>query len=133
MRSVTGGVKNPANGSAFWEPNASFWTAALGVQYLDRNGWKFGLFEKYTGQQYSDTANLNFYGLPAYGDLSATIGYAFGNYEVDLTGDNLTNGRAATMTSEATNNVAQTSPATSLDQYFFQAPMSLQVTLKAHF
>jgi hypothetical protein len=132
MRSVAGGAKNPATGNNFWEPNAPVWTAALGILFQQTQGWKFGLIEKYTGQQYSDTANVKLYELPAYGDLSATVGYSFLNYEIDVTADNLGNSRAATLITEATNGVAATSPLTSLDQYFFQAPRSFQVTLKAH-
>ena len=133
MRSVAGGAKNPVNGSNFWEPNAPFWTAALGILYRQPDGWKFGLIEKYTGQQYSDSANLKFYELPAYGNLSATVGYSFANYELDVMADNLGNSRATTLITEATNGIAQTDPTTSLDQYFFQAPRSVQVTLKMNF
>jgi len=123
MRSVAAG--------GLWEPNAPFWTTALGVLY-QQNGWKFGLIDKLTGQQYSDSANLKFYELPAYGDLNATVGYTVGNLEFDVSADNLTNSRATTLITEGTAGVAQTSTATSTDQYFFQAPMSVMATIKVH-
>ena len=132
MRSVQGGTAKSALGTSLWEPNAPVWTGALGILYQQSNGWKFGLIEKYTGQQYSDNVNVKLYELPSYGDLSATIGYAIENYEFDMTADNLTNSRVATVITEATNGVAAASPLTSLDQYQFQAPRSFQFTLKAH-
>ena len=132
MRSVQGGTAKSALGSSLWEPNAPVWTGALGILYQQPDGWKFGLIEKYTGQQYSDTNNVKLYELPAYGDLSAIVGYAFGNLEFDVSADNLTNSREATLITEATTGVPAASPLTSLDQYFFQAPRSFQFTLKAH-
>ena len=137
MRSVAGGSAKTPSGSSYWEPNAPFWTAALGILYQQPNGLKFGLIDKYTGQQYSDAANVKFYELPAYGDLSATVGYVFGDFEFDVTADNLTNSRVATVITEATAPVVgqpytPPSNATSLDQYQFQAPRSVQFTLKAH-
>jgi iron complex outermembrane receptor protein len=123
MRSVAQGGK--------WEPNAPYWTAALGLLYQN-SGWRFSLIDKYTGQQYSDTQNFKFYELPAYGDFSATIAYAFSNYEVGITGDNLFSSRSTVSISEDSKTAPETNPATSNDQYIFQAPMSVMVTLKAH-
>ena len=120
MRSVAQGGK--------WEPNAPYWTAAVGILY-QQNGWRFGIIDKYTGQQYSDVSNIKAYELPAYGDFSATIAYDFANYEVALNADNLFNSRAATLITEGGSG---TSPLTSTDQFFFQAPMSVMATLKAH-
>jgi iron complex outermembrane receptor protein len=114
-----------------WEPNAPFWTAALGLLYQN-NGWRFSIIDKYTGQQYSDVSDFKFYELPAYGDLSATVAYAFSNYEIGVTADNLTNSRATVSISEDNKTTPETNPATSNDQYIFQAPMSVMVTLKAH-
>jgi iron complex outermembrane recepter protein len=123
MRSVAeGGLR---------QPNAPYWTAALGVLYQGSN-WRFGIIDKYIGQQYSDVQNFQFYKLPAYGNLTATLAYDFGNYEIALSGDNLTNSRATTLITEDSKTAPETNPATSNDQYIFQAPRSLMVTLKAH-
>jgi len=111
-----------------WEPNAPFWTAALGVLFQSSN-WRFSIIDKYTGQQYSDVTNIKAYELPAYGDLSASIAYMFANYEIGINADNLTSSRAATLIAEGGTG---TDPNTSTDQYIFQAPMSVMVTLKAH-
>ena len=111
-----------------WEPNAPFWTAALGVLFQSSN-WRFSIIDKYTGQQYSDVTNIKAYELPAYGDLSASIAYMFANYEIGINADNLTSSRAATSITEGGTG---TSVNTSTDQYIFQAPMSVMVTLKAH-
>jgi iron complex outermembrane receptor protein len=129
---LNGSLMSSKAQGGLWEPNAPAYTLAGGILFKSEN-WKFGVIDKVVGQQYSDAANLKFYKLPAYNDLSATIGYAFGNYEVDVSADNLLGSRAAILITEATNGVAQTNPATSLDQYFFQSPMSVMVTLKAHY
>ena len=129
---LNGSLMSSKAQGGLWEPNAPAYTLAGGILFKSAN-WKFGVIDKVVGQQYSDAANLKFYKLPAYNDLSATIGYAFGNYEVDVSADNLLGSRAAILITEATNGVAQTNPATSLDQYFFQSPMSVMVTLKAHY
>jgi iron complex outermembrane receptor protein len=118
--------------SGLWEPNAPKWTAAVGLLYK-MDGWKFGLISKITGSQYSDTVNLPFYRLPEYSNVNLTAGYGFDNYEIDLNVDNILNSRSTLSISEATKGVAQTNPLTSTDQYIFQAPISAQVTLKAHF
>jgi len=111
-----------------WEPNAPFWTAALGVLFQSSN-WRFSIIDKYTGQQYSDVTNIKAYEIPAYGDLSASIAYMFANYEIGINADNLANSRVATSITEGGTG---TDPNTSTDQYIFQAPMSVMVTLKAH-
>jgi iron complex outermembrane receptor protein len=111
-----------------WEPNAPFWTAALGVLFQSSN-WRFSIIDKYTGQQYSDVTNIKAYEIPAYGDLSASIAYMFANYEIGINADNLTSSRVATAITEGGTG---TDPSTSTDQYIFQAPMSVMVTLKAH-
>jgi iron complex outermembrane receptor protein len=120
------------SGSGLWEPNAPKWTAAAGLLYK-QNGWKFGLISKITGSQYSDTANAPFYRLPAYSNVNVTVGYSYDNYEISANVDNIFNSRATLGISEASKGVPQTNPATSLDQYIFQAPVSATVTLKAHF
>ncbi len=120
MRSVAQGGK--------WQPNAPFWTAAAGI-YYQGGDWRFGLTDKYTGQQYSDTANNPLYKLPAYGNFNAMIAYDFSKYEVAVNVDNLFSSRAAVLITEGGTG---SSPATSTDQYFFQGPMSVMVTLKAH-
>jgi outer membrane protein OmpA-like peptidoglycan-associated protein len=65
--------------------------------------------------------------------VNVTAGYAFDNYEIDVNVDNVLNSRSTLSISEGTKGVAQTNPLTSTDQYIFQAPISAQVTLKAHF
>ena len=62
-----------------------------------------------------------------------TAGYAFDNYEIGVNVDNILNSRATLAISEASKGVPPASAAVSTDQYQFQAPISAQVTLKAHF
>jgi iron complex outermembrane receptor protein len=127
---VNGALMSSKSSNGLWEPNAPKWTAAAGLLYK-QNGWKFGLIAKITGPQYSDTTNYSFYRLPSYSNVNATVGYSYDNYELSVNVDNLLNSRATLQVSEAGG--LQTNPATSLDQYIFQAPISATVTLKAHF
>ena len=120
MRSVAQG--------GLWEPNAPYWTAAAGILFQS-SGWRFSLIDKYTGQQYNDATNLKAYELPAYGDLMASIAYDFSNYEIGINVDNFLNSRSVTVITEGGTG---TSVLTSTDQYQFQSPMSVMVTLKAH-
>ncbi|MDB5393768.1 MAG: TonB-dependent receptor [Rhodospirillales bacterium] len=127
---VNGALMSSKAGDGRWEPNAPKWTAAAGLLYK-KAGWKFGLIAKITGPQYSDTTNYSFYKLPSYSNVTATVGYDFGNYEVGVNVDNVLNSRAVLQIAEAGG--LQTNPATSLDQYIFQAPISAMATLKVHF
>jgi iron complex outermembrane receptor protein len=115
-----------------WEPNAPKWTAAVGLLYK-QNGFKFALIDKTTGLSYNDQLNNAFYELPTWSNVSLTAGYTFENYELDLNVDNLFNSRAVTVISEDNKTTPETNPATSLDQYQFQAPTSVMVTFKMHF
>jgi iron complex outermembrane receptor protein len=129
---ASGSVMSSKQSNGLWEPDAPKWTAAAGVIYK-RNGWKFSLIDKTTGPEYNDGQNLSFYVLPAWSNVSASVAYAFDNYEVGVNVDNLLNSRAVTVITEGTSGVVQSNPATSNDQYQFQAPISAIVSLKVHF
>jgi iron complex outermembrane receptor protein len=129
---VNGAIMSSKQGNGNWEPNAPRWTAAAGLLF-QQNGWKFSVIDKIIGRQYSDSANVSIYELPSYSDISLTAGYAFENVELGVTLDNLLNTRATTSITEATNGVASPNPATSLDQYIFQAPLSVMATLRVHY
>jgi len=116
-----------------WEPGAPMWTAAAGILYRTHM-WKFGLIDKLVGPQFSDTVNLKYYELHTYGNLTATGGYTFewsgvGTAELAVNVDNLLDSRKDTLITEANAGVAATSWQTSTDQYFFQAPRSVFVSL----
>jgi iron complex outermembrane recepter protein len=131
---ANGALNSSKAQGGLWEPNAPAYTLAGGLIYHQskQGGWRFSLIDKLVGQQYSDTNNLKFYEMAAYNDLSATVGYAFSQFDLSLSADNLLNSRATTLITENTAGVAQTNPATSLDQYFFQAPISVMMTLRVH-
>ena len=120
-----------ANGGR-WEPNAPAWTGALGLQFRN-DMWRFALIDKVTGQAYNDTNNLKYYEYPAYNNLNIVGGVTLGNFDLSLNIDNALSSRQPTVISEATNNVVSGTPATSLDQYIYQAPRSYMVNLKARF
>lgn len=113
-----------------WEPNAPNWTAAAGILYK-QNGWKFSLIEKLVGPQYSDTANTKQYEMQTYGNLNGTIGYSYGPAELYLSADNLLDSRKTTAIT-INDKTYQPDRMNSTDQYFFQAPRSVMLTLKVH-
>ena len=135
---VNGALMSSKSGG-YWVANAPQYTAAAGVLYK-QNGWKFGLIEKLVGPQYAEGYNVptgsanspvsndKHYELRSYGDLSGTIGYSYSFAELSLSADNLLDSRKTT---EITINdsVYQANRMLSLDQYFFQAPRSVMVTL----
>jgi hypothetical protein len=51
---------------------------------------------------------------------------------LSVNADNILNSRQPLLITEATNNQVSSNPATSLDQYQYQAPMSIMFNLKAH-
>ena len=120
-----------ANGGR-WEPNAPNWTGALGLQFKNEM-WRFALIDKVTGQAYNDTDNLKYYEYPAYNNLNVVAGVTLGNFDLSVNADNMLNSRQPLVITEATNNQVSSNPATSLDQYIYQAPRSYMVNLKAHF
>lgn len=93
---ANGALMSSKAGNHTWEPNAPNWTAAAGLLYKE-NGWTFSLIGKVVGQQYSDTANFKYYELPAYNNVSGSIGYDFGKAEFAVSADNLLESRAATL------------------------------------
>ena len=130
---VNGALMSSKADGGKWEPNAPMWTAAAGALYQSSQ-WKFALIDKLVGPQYSDTDNLKYYEIHTYGDLFATAGYTYtlegyGSVELAVNADNLLDTRKDTLITEANNNVAATSWQTSTDQYFFQAPRSVFVSL----
>lgn len=130
---VNGALMSSKADGGLWEPNAPMWTAAGGILYRDPT-WTLGLIDKLVGPQYSDTDNLKYYEIHTYGNLTATAGYTYeytgiGTAEISLNVDNLLNDRKDTLIQEANNNVAAASWQTSTDQYFFQAPRSIFVSL----
>jgi hypothetical protein len=116
-----------------WEPNAPAYTLAGGLIYSQskQGGWRFSLIDKLVGQQYSDVSDFKLYELAAYNDLSATIGYSFSKFDLSVSADNLLGSRAATLITEG-GTTPQPNTATSSDQYFYQAPMSVMMAIRVH-
>jgi iron complex outermembrane receptor protein len=122
-----------------WLKSAPMWTAATGIFYK-MDEWKLSLIDKLVGQQYSDTANTQFYKLGAYNQMDFKGSYSFSNYEFSMGIYNLLNSRslaavtindAAPIGGTSVNDYANRQ--SSLDQYFFQASRSVQFTVTAHY
>lgn len=133
-------MSSKADGS-WWEPNAPMWTAAGGILY-SRDGLKFSLIDKLVGSQYSNAGpgtvasflngNDKRYEIGEYGDLFGSVGYQYGFAELDLSIDNILDRRNTTLIT-VNDSSYQTDRLNSTDQYFFEAPRSVMITLKAHY
>ena len=134
------GSVNDSKSGGKWLQQAPMWTSAMGVFYK-RGIWNLSLIDKLTGQQYTDTANTNFYKLGAYNQMdfkgSAQID---DNLQLSLGVFNLLNSRSLAEVKiidkapiGGANVGDYTNRPGSLDQYFYQSSRSVQVTLKATF
>jgi outer membrane receptor protein involved in Fe transport len=127
---ANGALMSSKQQNGLWEPNAPYFTFAAGMLY-NHNNWKLGLVLKTVGQQYSDSNDLKVYEMPPYTNINTTVGYTFGMFDLTLNLDNLLNERKLILISEETAGVNETGAA-STDQYFYQSPRSVMLTLKAH-
>ena len=72
--------------------------ASAGILYTPQQGLNSTLVMTYVGRRYLDEQNLAPVG--GYTTLDATLGYAFGRYQLSLEGTNLTNRRPPVSASE---------------------------------
>ncbi len=72
--------------------------AGAGLLYTPRNGLNSTLVAQYVGRRYLDEENMAAVG--GYTNLSATLGYAWGQYGVSIEGTNLTDQRPPVSASE---------------------------------
>ncbi|HWC62250.1 MAG TPA: TonB-dependent receptor, partial [Rhizomicrobium sp.] len=133
------GSYNSARSNHLFIKQAPLWTEATGLVYkLD--AFKFSLIDKLVGQQYSDTTNTRFYKLGAYNNMDFKASWEIGNFEFGLGLNNVLNAR--NLLSVGINdgkpiggvNVYDiASRNSSLDQYYYSPPRSIQVSAKARF
>ena len=72
--------------------------ASAGILYTPRQGLNSTLVVSYVGRRFLDEENVALVG--GYTKLDATLGYAFGHYQLSLEGTNLTNQRPPVSASE---------------------------------
>lgn len=134
------GSLNDSKTGGKWLKNAPMWTAAGGIFYK-HDIWSLSLIDKLVGQQFSDTKNTQFYKLGAYNvmDFKGSVDLN-DNYQIGLGVYNLLNSRSlasvgindsSPIGGTNVNDIANRQD--SLDQYYYQASRSFQVTLKANF
>lgn len=135
--------------------SAPYWTAAVGLIY-DYQGFRFSLIDKTVGQQYVDSPlsatgsryvgpdGGAFYRLHAYSTVNMITAYSFGKWELSVAVNNLFDDRSVAGMKAGDSSSAPKFDAGagsaqdwsmrsgSLDQYYFQASRSYQVSLKAH-
>jgi iron complex outermembrane recepter protein len=73
-------------------------TASIGLQYVPSSGPLFSAFYSYTGERFLNQRNTSL--APAFGVLDVSVGYRFGDWELRLTGNNLTSVRDPVSESE---------------------------------
>ncbi len=137
---VNGSV-NSAKSSGHQLLQAPFWTAASGLIYKHHN-FKLSLIDKATGQQY-ENSNYSFYKLGAYNNMDFTgsydLGELFGVADFEFGGgiyNVLSSRKIVSITVNNSTPVGSSAQdlsgrLSSLDQYYFQAERSIQITLKA--
>jgi iron complex outermembrane recepter protein len=118
---------------------APMWTEASGLVY--KTDWyRLSLINKIVGQQYSDTANSQFYKLGAYDNTDVKAAVLLGNFELGVGVYNLFNER--NLLAVGINDKAPIGGANvhdllnrgaSLDQYYFQPSRSFQISLTGRF
>jgi iron complex outermembrane receptor protein len=133
------GSYNSAHSAHKTIKNAPLWTEATGLVYKI-DAFKLSLIDKLVGQQYSDTNNTQFYKLGAYNNMDFKAAWDIGNFEIGLGIANLLNEH--NLLSVGINDSNQiggvnvydiANRGNSLDQYYYSAPRSYQVSLKASF
>jgi iron complex outermembrane receptor protein len=125
---VNGSV-NSAKSQGFYLKQAPMWTSAAGLVYK-RDGVKISLIDKMVGPQYSDNSQIAAYKVHAYNNTDLTLGYDFGTFEADLGIYNIFNSRSILAITE-NDATFVANRLLSTDQYYFQAPRSFMLTLKA--
>ena len=133
------GSVNSSKTQGKWVKQAPMWTEASGFVYKTDN-LKFSLINKLVGQQYSDSANTQFYKLGAYNNTDLKASMLVGPLELGVGVYNLFNER--NLLSVGINDSAPIGGAnvhdlanrgSSLDQYYFQPSRSYQMSLTARF
>jgi len=73
-------------------------TGSIGLQYVPPSGLLFSTSYSYTGKRFLNQRNTS--QAAAFGVLDASVGYRFGQWEVRLAGENLTDSRDPVSESE---------------------------------
>lgn len=124
------GSFNSAKSNGLWLSKAPAWTMAGGLLYK-HNGWKFSVIDKATGHQFMDKTNTEDprYAVPSYNTLGLSASYTIGHIEAGLDVNNALNSRSL-VSITVNDKTFQTNRANSLDQYFYQGPLSVMGKIK---
>jgi iron complex outermembrane receptor protein len=118
-----------AKSDGLWLKQAPRYTVAGGLMYK-HGDWKFSLIDKTVGPQYQDNTQNPNYALGSYGSVDAVVGFTSGKIELSAGLNNAANSRKVVSIAE-NDSTYQVNRLASTDQYYYQAPRSLMVTLKA--
>ena len=133
------GSLNSSKTQGKWVQQAPMWTEASGFVYKT-DMYKFSIINKLVGQQYSDTANSQFYKLGAYDNTDVKAALMVGHFELGVGIYNLFNER--NLLSVGINDKAPIgginvhdllNRGSSLDQYYFQPSRSFQISVTGRF
>jgi len=118
---------------------APLWTEATGILYKT-GAFKFSMIDKIVGQQYSDSANTQFYKLTAYNNMDIKGTYTYDNFDFTLGINNVLDQRNLLQVK-----INDSSPLggtsvydvynrpSSLDQYYYAPATSVQFSVTARF
>jgi iron complex outermembrane receptor protein len=103
-------------------------TAGVGVLYKV-GPWAASIIDKYTSDQWAQDGQPSHFHIPGYHQADVSVSYSWDRYKIEAQVQNITNSQAVTSISPQ----KKTNVTDPYDQYYWQAPLNGQVTLKVAF
>jgi iron complex outermembrane receptor protein len=103
-------------------------TVGLGVLYK-HGGWTASIIDKYVGEQWAQDSQPSNFHINGYHQADLSVEYAISRYKISAQVQNLFNSRAVTSITP----LNKTNVISPYDQYYWQAPINFQISLKASF
>lgn len=105
-------------------------TSTAGVGALYKLGqWTASVVEKYTGDQWAQDGQPSNFHIQGYHQVDVSVAYTFDRYKIEAQIQNITNSQAVTSISP----LNKTNVISPYDQYYWQAPVNGQISLKVAF
>jgi iron complex outermembrane receptor protein len=103
-------------------------TFGLGLLFK-RGPWMASIIDKYVGEQWANDGQPTNFHIVGYHQADLSVAYAFDRYKIEAQVQNITNSQAVTSISP----VNKTNTVSAYDQYYWQAPVNFQISLKVAF
>lgn len=102
----------------------------FGVGALYKSGpWTASIVDKYTGEQWAQDNQPSNFHIPGYHQVDMSVAYSWDRYKIEAQIQNLGNSQSVTSISP----LNKTNVVSPYDQYYWQAPINGQVSLKVAF